>query len=287
MATGRKKRILHTRERQHRANMSHVITASITVVSCIFMGVLIWYGTRLSAVSVERIDVTGAETVSRERIEERVNALLVGGHVFGLIPYRFSYAVPSDYISSVINEMPRIAGTNVSMQGASLVVAVTEHIPETLWCGAASTSDCFYVDPQGVAYEKAPDLSGEALVRFVVQDTEPKLNESLLSDAVRATLLEIARAMEERHKFRVSKIVYSADGDASLWLSGGGVIQVATAHDLEITYANLASILTSAEFAHLSPGNFERIDLRFGNKAFVQEEPYVAATTASTTSEVE
>ena len=35
---------------------------------------------------------------------------------------------------------------------------------------------------------------------------------------------------------------------------------------------NLKTILVSEEFSHLKPGNFQYIDLRFGNKIFVNEE---------------
>lgn len=288
MAIGRKKRVVHTRARKRMS----VSARRTLVVSCVcafalFLTTLTWYGTRLDSFTVDSVNVTGAETVPPERIEERVNALLAGGYLFGLIPYRFSYALPSDYIETVVNEMPRISGSTVAKQGASLIVSVREYVPEMLWCGAATTSECYYVDPSGTAYEKAPDLTGEALMRFVVSGSEPALGASLLSDGVRATLLDIARAMEERHDFRVAKIEYAEDGDASLFLSGGGVVQISTQNDLEATYANLASILSSEDFAHLAPGNFERIDLRFGNKAFVQEEPYVGTSTASTTAEVE
>jgi len=281
-----KRKPFHTKQRTRRIFWKRVTYGGTTflVLSC--LALLVFYGTRLPGVTLDTVVVEGVETVSRERVEERANTLLAGSY-FGLVPYRFSYLLPLDRIRAVIEEMPRVAKVDVSRQGASLLVSIVEHAPEMLWCSASNAGDCLYVDQEGMAYEKAPDLTGGMLMRFVVVGVDPKEGDSLLSSEVRAKLIAVATAMEERHDFRVAKIEYSPDGDATLSLSGGGIVQVSTTNDLEETYANLASILSSEEFAHLAPGNFERIDLRFGNKVFVQEDPFVASSTATTTSEVE
>ena len=281
-----KRKPFHTKQRTRRIFWKRVTYAgtSFLVLSCLVL--FVFYGTRLPGMTLDTVVVEGVETVSRERVEERTNTLLAGSY-FGIVPHRFSYLLPLERIRAVIEEMPRVAKAEVTRQGASLIVSIVEHAPEMLWCSGFPSGDCFYVDEEGVAYEKAPDLTGGMLLRFAVAGHDPKEGDSLLSSEVRTKLIAVAKAMEERHDFRVAKIEYSPDGDATLALSGGGIVQVSTQNDLEETYANLASILASEEFAHLTPGNFERIDLRFGNKVFVQEEPFVASSTATTTSEVE
>ena len=56
----------------------------------------------------------------------------------------------------------------------------------------------------------------------------------------------------------------------------------------EETVANLRSILASDEFNDLQPGSFQYIDLRFGNKVFVNKEDpsLIAASTTATSSPV-
>jgi hypothetical protein len=38
---------------------------------------------------------------------------------------------------------------------------------------------------------------------------------------------------------------------------------------------NLMAVISSPDFSHLKPGNFQYIDLRYGNKVFVNEEEVV------------
>ncbi len=282
----RKRKLTHATKRSRKIFWRRIVLGSSTVIVMASLSALIYFGTRATSLSISTVAVEGTETLEPARITERANSLLAGSY-YGVIPYRFMYLFPHDRLVSVIKEMPRISTVDVWRQGAALTIAVTEHAPAMLWCGSGEGGDCYYVDDAGEAYEKAPQLSGNTLTRFVIDGVEPKQGDSLLSSDVRAGLLAMARTMEERHDFRVSRIEYAENGDVTLSLTGGGRIQLSTQNDLETTYANLASILSSDEFAHLEPGNFERIDLRFGSKVFVQEEPVVASTTASTSAEVE
>ncbi len=53
---------------------------------------------------------------------------------------------------------------------------------------------------------------------------------------------------------------------------GGSELKTVASKDAQETIDNLLVVLASEEFAHLKPGNFQYIDLRFGNKVFVNEE---------------
>ena len=48
---------------------------------------------------------------------------------------------------------------------------------------------------------------------------------------------------------------------------------------------NLLVVLASPEFSHLNPGNFSYIDLRFGEKVFVNEIGEVPETETATSSD--
>ncbi len=259
-------------------------STSVIMLSC--LAVAAFFGTRLSMFTVDTVIVRGVETIPEGDVRSRTDALLAGAY-YGIVPYRFSPTVPTERIAESIEALARVASATVSTDGTDVVVTIVEHEPEMVWCGSASTSPCYYVDRDGIAYEKTPDLVGSALMRFVVFGTEPAPDASLLGDVTRTLLIDIARILEERHGFRVSRIEYEENGDAVIHLSQGGRLLVATSKDLATTYDNLASVLSSEQYANLKPGAFEYIDLRFGNKVFVQKEKPVATTTASTTTEVQ
>jgi cell division septal protein FtsQ len=247
----------------------------------------VFYGVRIPFLQLDGVVVRGLETVGETEVRDRATTLLAGAY-FGFVPRRFMPVAPDREIEETIEQLPRVADAQVTTEGQSLVVTVKEHLPFMLWCtDASATSTCVYVDRDGVAYEQAPTLEGATLLRFVVQDTAPHVGATLLDEHTRTLLTDIAALLLERHEFHVTRIEYSASGDASLYLSKGGVIMMATTGDLADTYANLASVFSVEEYAHLKPGGFEYIDLRFGNKVFVQKEKPTATTSASTTSVAE
>jgi cell division septal protein FtsQ len=247
----------------------------------------VFYTVRAPFFLLSDVVVAGAETVSIDDIKQHAEDKLRGSY-FGFIPHRFSFFIPTKSIEESILAMPRIASAVLSVENNALVITVKERSPDVLWCGDdTATSTCFYVAKDGVAYEAAPSLSGTTLMRFVVSSTSPTIGATLLSEHDRSLLIGIARIMETRHHFEVARILYTPDRDAILYLARGGRLMLSTDGNLEDTYSNLASVLTSEKYSSLTPGHFEYLDLRYGNKVFLEKQVPVASTTASTTSRVQ
>ena len=285
MALGRTKKSFHTRERSKRIFLRRIVLSISFIIASAGLLAMVWYGTRLEPLTITQVQVTGVETVSADSISDKVNAMLAGSYL-GLVPYRFTFLFPKQRIHDAVVQISRIATADIVRNGRTLTVRVTEHVPRMMWCGEATTSDCYFVDERGIAYEKAPDLTGSTLMRFMVASTSPQVGDALLDDTIRTTLFDIARTIETQHGFRISRIDRTGD-DATFELSGGGTILISTLNDPQTTYANLASILTSKKFEHLAPGNFEYIDLRFGNKIFVEETKATTTTSVSTSTPVQ
>ena len=73
-------------------------------------------------------------------------------------------------------------------------------------------------------------------------------------------------------QIEISSVEFDSADDVFYVLAGGGELR-ATLHDPATkVFDNLEAILASKEFAHIKPGNFQYIDLRFGSKVFVNEE---------------
>ncbi len=164
-------------------------------------------------------------------------------------------------------------------------MAFDEYRPVALWCDADET--CYFLDHTGLAFAKAPVLTGSAFVRF----REPRKAFSPKSVMVDRTFLQETMDFSERLQsvlnLYVTEVYVADELDVSYFVSGGGEIKASRDMEVDITFANLQSILTSQEFVHLNGGAFAYIDLRFGDKVFVNEEGEVASQekTASSSEE--
>jgi hypothetical protein len=74
------------------------------------------------------------------------------------------------------------------------------------------------------------------------------------------------------------------DREATFLVVGGGLLKVTLEQSVTNTLDNLRVLLASEEFQHIRPGNFQYIDLRFGDKMFINEEVGVADKELSATS---
>ena len=70
---------------------------------------------------------------------------------------------------------------------------------------------------------------------------------------------------------RTYAVVETRAGDEEYHLAGGGYLIVAPKRGVQETFDNLQSILQSEAFKHMTPGAFDYIDLRFGNRVFLKE----------------
>lgn len=286
MALG-KRNVFNTKIRKKRILWQRVGYAAMSLTGACLLYMAVFYTVRAPFFLLSDVVVVGTETVSIDQIKQQAEDKLRGSY-FGFVPHRFSFFIPTKSIEESILAMPRIASAAFHVENNALVITVKERAPDVLWCGdATATSTCLYVAKDGVAYEVAPSLSGSTLMRFVVSSTTPTVGASLLSEHDRDLLIGIARIIETRHHFQVARIEYTADKDAILYLARGGRLLLSTDGNLEDTYSNLASVLTSEKYSSLTPGHFEYLDLRFGNKIFLEKQIPVATTTASTTSRVE
>lgn len=242
------------------------------------------YVTRLPALQVQGIAAVGGVTISHERIED-IAAAELSGTYFRLIPKGFVWLYPKDAIVREIQRIDRVKNVHVARQEDDvLAIAFEEYRPIGLWCSSVDSADCFFIDATGLAFARAPELTGAAFVRYVTQE-EPTVGATITSkDFLDETAAFISRMEAELGLF-VTHVVTFADEDVEYYLSGGGQIKVAQDMPAAKSFNNLKTILASEAFAHLEPGEFQYIDLRFGDKVFVNEvtESVTGTTTATST----
>jgi cell division septal protein FtsQ len=242
------------------------------VLLFIFVGALVWgswYVSRLPALTIQTVTVEGGETISHELIRTLVWSELDGEYI-RLIPKQFAWLYPRSTITTSLQKIGRIKNVSVNLRSSTeLVVQFSEHQPDALWCAEAADS-CVFLDATGYAFAQAPELSGGSFVRLGKIGVTPVAG----VQAFAAETYQRLRAFETllaNQGWYVARIEVDAAGDAYITLTRGGELKVALADEPEQIVANLFTVLNSPEFIMIGPGEFEYIDLRFGNKVFVNE----------------
>lgn len=243
----------------------------------------VWYITRLPSWQLKEVEVVGGRTIPHNEIKNLVESSLNGTYL-RLIPKRYTLLYPKDDIEKHILDLDRVKNVHLEKDdNNNLIVAFEEHVPRALWCAEVDSEGCVFVDINGYAFAKAPRLTGGAFVRYIT-DTEPKVETYLDPEYIKETEAFISSVESELSLF-VTHVVRLGDYDTEYYVSGGGRIKVSQGVSSTHNFRNLKLVLDAEEFKHIEPGTFNYIDLRFGDKIFVNEvKADIATTTTSTTS---
>lgn len=262
----------------------HIVYGVLLITAVVLVSSLVWYLTRREAVTVRDIEISGGETIPNEEIHAVVDRELAGNYLL-LVPHRFAYLYPHDRILAAVLDVPRVRTATVErISRIALRVKFEEYVPYALWClNEAEDAPCAFMDSEGFAFTDAPPLRGGAFLRHVLEGVE-KIEERQMLDRNSLTESKLfTELLESKLNFRVHEVVHDENGDERYKLGGGGEILIAKGNGAETSFGQLQAIIASKEFDHLEPGNFKYIDLRFGNKIFVNEvleEPEPVASTS-------
>lgn len=257
----------------------------------------LWHIVRLPSLTITGVVVTGGETVSNQVVQDVVEEELTGSYM-GFIPRSFVATYPKKDVVSEVNNIERIKKSKVHREGSVVWVEFIEYMPDALWCDdraavvGSSTPGCFFLDDEGYAFAEAPALSGSSYIRFIQSSKEAELGVFYTNSDTLQRLIQIDSLFADMN-WSIKEFTQDAVGDVYVQLSGGSELRISLNQEPEQTVQNLHTILETAEYRHLSPGNFKYIDLRFGNKVFVNEfgevpaEPAVEDQTSANIESVE
>ncbi len=259
----------------------HILYGVLACIAVTLLCTALWYLTRLSSVTISEVVIEGGETISHDMVRGIIEQELTGAYLL-LVPRRFAYTYPEEDIYRAVSDIARIHSVVVvRTSGTSLAVSFSEYIPHTLWCLSSDDSaPCYFVSREGYAFAPAPNLRGGALVRHIIEGKTELAQQQIFDTAALARAALFTERLEQELGLRVREVIHTEDQDERYELGGGGAIFIATDSDIEKAFDNLHSIFASKEFSTLEPGNFNYIDLRFGNKIFVNDQMDVATTTS-------
>lgn len=239
--------------------------------------------TRLPAFTITTIVASGGSTIDETEVADKVAAVLEGAYV-RLIPRRFTYLYPEAEVVRAVAEVERIKEPHIELTDRhTLTITYDEYYPDALWCTDKTKQgdDCYFLDEQGYAFGKAPNLTGGSLLRiYTLQDTPEKGKTAMTAEeyhAIKDFVSELGQT-----GWYAATVEIDSVRDVFYTLSQGGELKATLHQSGADTLRYLMTIRQSTEFEHLKPGNFQYIDLRFGSKVFVNEHEEVAAAATST-----
>ncbi len=257
----------------------------VSIISILLAAV--WYGTRVEFLTIRTVTVSGGETIDHEEVKTAVDMVLDGLYA-GFIPRRFAWLYPETEVFAAVEAIPRVKAPIVDRQnGTTLAITFDEYIPHALWCKDRESDECYFIDDNGYSFVRAPSLKGGAYPRFHTIGTEAKERTTMLPVDHLRSIEKLRETLSRELELPIAFVETDIVRDVFFSVAGGGEIKATLRMSPEETLSNLSAILNSPEFSDITPGSFQYIDLRFGNKVFVnEEEPSTATTTASTSDDV-
>ncbi len=231
----------------------------------------VYYFTHIESLQITKVEVHGGKTVPHEKVVD-ITKDTFGGSYLKLIPKSFRTTFPISDVINRIEAIDRIKSAKVELSDDTVVVNYDEYTPVALWCGVNDDGQCLFLDGEGFAFTVAPSLDGGSFIRFVVDDNEPEKLKTALSKESLQDSLQIAETLQAELGWYVIKVVVTGDYDTDYLLAGGAVLKTSQTMSNKTTLKNLLSIVHSQEFSQLQPDNFRYIDLRFGDKVFVNDD---------------
>jgi hypothetical protein len=231
----------------------------------------VWYGTRITALTITAVSASGGDTISHAELVALAEAELEGTYI-GIVPKRFAWLYPQQRITEAVAAVPRVSQVVVErVSGTELSIAVSEYQPDGLWCAAVASTTCVLLDPSGYPFAPAPDLRGGSFIRLIALGADPAVAKQPWTTEDYRTIRQLTTALTDQG-WPISHVEIDVMRDVFLRIVGGGEFKMTLTLPIEESINNVLTVAGAEEFDHLAPGNFQYIDLRFGNKVFVNEE---------------
>jgi len=145
-----------------------------------FLSLLYWFIFLSPYFQIKKIIIEGFNESFSKKIElilEQNNRRFTPFLIYEIFPQYLennkSYATffSSDLESLLLKQYPKIEKIDVrpDIRKATLTVNIQQRTIDFLWC---IKDDCYYIDKNGVIFEKAPEIQGSFLKKIVVLETK-------------------------------------------------------------------------------------------------------------------
>ncbi len=271
------------RSRERKRRKRKIVSLFLLLPACFaFLFVLFVYLVSLPGVSIQRVEIKGAQAISSEEIYSLVLEEL-SNKFLGIFPNSSFLFVPGKEIEGVLREnFLRVQSVNIKIDGLqTLVVEIEERRPYAIWCHdvrdissvengvsqesaeGKSQEECYFVDNTGLIFVRAPLFSPGAFLRFegdlkVGPDPFP-LGRQVLEPNFFAGLLDFVELLSGID-ITAEKVHLPIGQEISLEAGGPSRILLSKKQDLELVFKNILAIVNSETFQADIGGDFSNVD---------------------------
>jgi len=235
---------------------------------------------------IERVEISGAQTVDRDAIEKFAREKLKGNYYFAYARENSKIFPEREIEEGLLNVFPRLASAHAErVDMHTIAVKVSERKPYALWCGEAHleaklpSEACWFIDSTGFVFDRAPIFS-DGVYLEVYGTLEGKQNENALRAHVplaQFTLLFTVGQALARDLGEPLRIILKPEGEVTVTMKKSAAYPILAGVELRFKDSTTAEALMKNLLAAL-PVQFPAdiipkkkllyIDMRFGNKIF-------------------
>jgi len=268
-----------------RKRKRHVLVGGgVCFVIAAVCGSSVWLA-HASFVRITGVVVSGAAGVLPDIIKSAVEKDIAGAYLW-VYPKNNIVLYPKSTIHNhLLTQFPTLKSADVHLNPPigglhTLYVTVVERKPTALWCGfEASSSNCFLLDENGLVYAPAPHYSGDAYIKYAGTEFSGGLPWHYLTgqefhslSALVEAIVKLARGAYasggRESADRVVTVSVDTSNDVHIHFAGGFELLFGLHDDSGQLFERFSLALSAAPFTTHALGEFEYLDLRFGDKLY-------------------
>jgi len=296
-------RLLELKKHRKRAIEKKVL---FLVFGFLIICTLLTYISRLSALNINNIEISGNQVIDTDAIKGVVEGQIAGNYLW-IFPKTNIFFYPEKAITNELQDkFPRLKDINLSIKDNKILeVSVAERKALYTWCGImplpnispssfpTEGNKCYFIDENGYIFDEAPYFSGEVYFKFYGTPDAPNSSDidfnplGFYFSKQNFKQLISFRDLLVSFGLKPTSLYITTDKNVDVFLSSGvsnmtgPEIILQTDSDFQKVAENLEAALTTEPLQSEFKNKYSSllyIDLRFGNKVYYKFSTPITAT---------
>ena len=254
---------LRARKRRKVVRITSAIVILILLLTCGVVSLTYW-----PALQIKTVAISGAQTLPPGTIEAFVRDRLAGEYWY-VFPKSNIFLYPRQQIAAdLIKEYPVLASADVhAADFHTVAVNLVEREPRALLC--PQDNRCLFMDENGVAYTDAPTFSEPVYVSYYGSTTGDTLPKQFLTPLEFQALSALVDAIAQKLPGeKVAAVSVDEAKDVRMRFADNFTLIFTLVDQGGDVFERLTLALTSGPMAAHKLGDFQYLDLRFGDKLY-------------------
>jgi len=273
-----------TRREKRRFRKKAIIMFSSLVV---ILGTFI-YVMNHSFLKLDTVIIEGQKTLIETDVLVEVESYLSQKDLF-VFPQSNIFFFRDHFLENKLQEkFPKINEINVSVKDAEeIIITIGERSAHSLWCinkeyESIFDQECYFADPGGVLYARAPYFSGTIYLKLFIlpQEIDNYVGMNINNQIDFDGLFDFLYELESEYDLRIERVYFDEFDDVRIQLARLGTtlyqnkdvsILYNSLDDYETIFRNIGITLGFDEFNNAfrdRPQSLESIDVRFDGRIF-------------------